>query len=153
MTETATLMRVDLLRDLEEEIGVLIRRVRRAIGERARSVHPELQPSSYLMLGWLRHHGPVRASEMAAAFEIDKGAISRQVQHLIDVELVERTPDPDDRRAHLVSITDDAVRRLDEVTEARRVALDQRLGDLGDDDLADFVRLLGRYNTALEARP
>jgi len=150
MTDTAVRDRIDLMRELEEQVGVLIRRVRRVIAVRAHQVHPELQPSSYLMLGWLRTHGPVRASEMADAFGIDKGAISRQVQHLVDIELVDRTPDPEDRRAHLVEVTEDGVRRLDEVTEARRAFLDERLGDLADGDLADFVRLLSRYNEALE---
>ena len=37
-------------RCLEQEVGVLIRRVRRVIGERARLVHPDLQPASYLLL-------------------------------------------------------------------------------------------------------
>ena len=56
--------RADSLRHLEREVGVLIRRIRRVIGERARLVHPDLQPASYLMLSWLVDEGPVRASSM-----------------------------------------------------------------------------------------
>ena len=41
--------RADSLR-ASSEVGVLIRRIRRVIGERARAVHPDLQPASYLML-------------------------------------------------------------------------------------------------------
>lgn len=144
-----TASRAESLRELEQEVGVLIRRVRRVIGIRARAIHESLQPASYLMLGHVAEHGPVRASAMAEIFDIDKGAISRQVQHLIDLGLIERTPDPVDGRATLLSITDEAVRRMEDVAEHRRRWLDQRLGDWSDADLAGFVRELGRYNEAL----
>ena len=50
----------------------------------------------------------MRASAIAEAFGIDKGAISRQVQHLVDLGLVDRTPDPADGRADLLAASDDA---------------------------------------------
>ena len=135
--------------ELETEVGVLIRRVRRVIGERARAVHPELLPSSYLMLGHIRDHGPMRASALSQAFEIDKGAISRQVQHLIDLGLLDRSPDPEDGRATLLSASKDGVRRLEQVAAARRVELAERLGDWSPDDMLEFARSLRRYNDAL----
>jgi DNA-binding MarR family transcriptional regulator len=148
---TTTTPRADLLGGLEQEVGVMIRRIRRVIGERARSVHPDLQSSSYLMLSWLYQRGPQRASAMAESFGIDKGAISRQVQHLVDLGLVDRTPDPDDGRASLVSASAASIARLAEVVDDRRRWLDDRLGDWSDAELSEFVRLLGRYNSALDA--
>ena len=152
MTESGTTMaRADLLGGLEQEVGVMIRRIRRVIGERARSVHPDLQSSSYLMLTWLNQHGAQRASAMADAFGIDKGAISRQVQHLLDLGLVDRSPDPDDGRATLVSVSADASIRIGEVNDDRRRWLDDRLGDWPESDLSEFVRMLSSYNAALDA--
>ena len=86
--------RPESLRQLEREVGVMIRRIRRVIGDRARAVHDDLQPASYLMLSWLAEEGPVRASSMVDHFGIDKGAVSRQLQHLVDLGLIERTRDP-----------------------------------------------------------
>jgi DNA-binding MarR family transcriptional regulator len=146
-----TATRYESLRHLEREVGVLIRRVRRVIGERARAVHEELQPASYLMLSWLADEGPVRASLMVETFAIDKGAISRQLQHLVDLGLVVRTPDPDDGRATLVAASDEAVRRLADVAEHRRKWLDERLGDWDAKDLATLADLLERYNRSLNA--
>lgn len=142
--------RPELLRQLEQEVGVLIRRVKRVIGQRARAVHPDLQPASYLMLAYLADSGPLRASAIAETFEIDKGAVSRQVQHLVDLGLLDRTPDPADGRATLVSASGEAVRRLADVAANRRKWLDERLGDWSEGDLAEFVRVLGRYNAALD---
>ena len=104
--------RPDLLAGLEQEVGVMVRRIRRIIRERASAVHPDLQPSSYLLLGWLIQHGPQRGSAVAEQFDVDKGAISRQIQHLQDLGLVDRSPDPDDGRATLVAASATAVERL-----------------------------------------
>ena len=151
MVSTRTTGRTDLLQGLEQEVGVMIRRIRRVIGERARAVHPDLQSSSYLMLSWLEQHGPMRASAMAESFGIDKGAISRQVQHLMDLGLVDRAPDPEDGRATLVSASAVAEARLADIHGDRRRWLDAKLGDWSSDDLARLVDLLGRYNTALDS--
>ncbi|MEP9362235.1 MarR family transcriptional regulator [Nocardioides sp. CN2-186] len=151
MVTARTTGRTDLLQGLEQEVGVMIRRIRRVIGERARAVHPDLQSSSYLMLSWLEQHGPMRASAMAESFGIDKGAISRQVQHLMDLGLVDRAPDPEDGRATLVSASAVAEARLADVHGDRRRWLDEKLGDWSSDDLARLVDLLGRYNTALDS--
>lgn len=141
--------RADSLRQLEQEVGVLVRRVKRVIGVRARLVHEEMQPSSYLMLAYLAEHGATRSSVVAEIFAIDKGAISRQVQHLADLGLVDRIQDPEDGRAWLLSASDDAVRRLADVADHRRKWLDEQLGDWSETELADFVEELGRYNQAL----
>lgn len=141
--------RAELLGELEREVGVMIGRIRRLLRERARTVHEELQSSTYLLLSWLDTRGPLRASEISETFGIDKGAISRQVQHLIELGLVDRAPDPDDGRATLLSASETARTRLAAVKEASRLWLDQRLDDLPDEDLAAFVGLLGRYNVAL----
>ena len=137
------------LRELENEVGVLIRRVRRVIGERARAVHPDLLPASYLMLSYVREHGPLRASAMCAVFDIDKGAISRQVQHLIDLGLIDRAPDPVDGRATLLSASAEGVRRLEAVADERRQLLDERLAEWPADELRAFAVSLRRYNDAL----
>ena len=147
-----TRQRAEILGDLEQEVGVMVRRIRRVIADRARAVHPDLAPSSYLMLAFVAERGPMRASEIAEQFEIDKGAISRQVAHLTELELLGRVSDPEDGRAMLVSVSDEGRRRLADVAQRRREWLDERLGDWSEADLAGFVASLGRYNRALDAQ-
>ena len=145
-----TQRRADTLGDLEREIGVMVRRIRRVIGQRARAVHPDLAPSSYLMLTYVAEHGPLRASEIADQFDMDKGAVSRQVTHLTELGLLARVSDPEDGRALLVSVSDEGRTRLSDVARHRRKWLDERLGDWSEQDLAGFVETLGRYNRALD---
>ena len=106
----------DAPRGLEQEVGVVIRRVKRVIGERARAVHQDLQPGSYLVLATSSRPARAGPRRSPSAFDIDKGAISRQVQHLTELGLIERTPDPADGRATLLAVTDDARRRMADVT-------------------------------------
>ena len=152
MSTSTRTRRGESLRLLEQEVGVMIRRIRRVIWERARAVHPELQPASYLLLAHLVEQGARRASTIAETLCIDKGALSRQLHHLGELGLVDRNPDPDDGRATLVSASADAVRRLDDVAKESRQWFDQRLGDWSDDEIADFARDLARYNAALDER-
>jgi DNA-binding MarR family transcriptional regulator len=120
------------------------------MGERARAVHPDLQPASYLMLTYLATEGPQRSSVVSERFNVDKGAISRQVQHLCDLGLLVREPDPADGRAVLISASPDAVRRMAAVDRDRRRWLDEQLAEWSEDDLRGFVTGLARYNGALD---
>ncbi len=141
--------RADSLRSLEHEVGVMIRRVRRAIGVRAQMVHPDLQPAAYLLLSSVFESGPVRASALVELFDTDKGAISRQVGHLLDLGLLEKEQDPVDARAWLISVTEDAKRRMAEVVVHRHQLLDEGLSEWSDAQLEGFVADLGNYNAAL----
>ena len=149
-TRATRATRTESLRLLEHEVNVMLRRIRRVLAERARAVHPELQSGSYLMLAYLADSGAMRASAIAEALCLDKGAVSRQLQHLEEVGLVDRAPDPEDRRASLVSASEEAVRRIGEVASERRQWLDERLADWSDEDLASFAGQLGRYNESLD---
>jgi DNA-binding MarR family transcriptional regulator len=139
----------ETVRSLEHEMGVLVRRLRRLIAERARLVHPDLAPVGYSMLVALQDE-PRRASDLVDLFSIDKGAVSRQVQALLELGLIERTPDPEDRRAAILAITDEGARRLATVSDKRRAELLGRLSTWSSEELADFVGALSRYNAALE---
>lgn len=141
--------RDDALQQIEHELGVLLRRARRVVGQRAMEVHPDLQAGAYLMLAHVRRHGPLRAAALCEQFDLDKAAVSRQVQHLLDLGLVDRTPDPEDGRATLIGITADGAKRLCWVGKQRRRGMDERLTDWSTTELTDLAAVLERYNDAL----
>lgn len=141
----------ETLRALEHEMSVLVRRIRRVISERARLLHPDLSPVAYSMLMALNSSGAQRASDLVDLFTIDKGAVSRQVQALLELGLIERSPDPEDRRAMILAISDEGHRRLAAMSAERRREIGDRLADWDEQELAEFVRSLARYNTALDS--
>ncbi|GAB3861371.1 hypothetical protein GCM10028801_25430 [Nocardioides maradonensis] len=134
---------------VQEEVRAVVHRAKRVIGTRAHAVHPALQGASYLLLGWLAGREALRASAIVEALGSDKGALSRQLQHLEDLGLVERTPDPCDGRATLVSVTAAARLRLAEVDDREARGLCDRLAEWSVDDLDDLADRLARYNQAL----
>ena len=138
------------MRALEHEMGVLVRRIRRLIAERARMVHPDLSPVAYSMLMALNESGSRRASDLVGMFSVDKGAVSRQVQSLLELGLIQRDPDPEDRRAAILSITEEGSRRLASIAADRRSEVLDRLAEWSDEDLQAFVDAMARYNSALE---
>ncbi|WP_155349877.1 MarR family winged helix-turn-helix transcriptional regulator [Acrocarpospora pleiomorpha] len=148
-----TRSRVDSMRRLESEMAILLRRIKCVVAERARAVHPELQPSGYLILAWLTDHGPARATSIVENLDIDKGAVSRLLTHLADLGLITRGPDPADGRATLLSASATAAQRVADATTGLRKRFDDKLGDWPDENLADFVDLLSQYNKALGTTP
>jgi DNA-binding MarR family transcriptional regulator len=141
--------RNDDLRRIESELGTLIRRVKRVMGERAREVHPDLHPMTYVILTHLAASGPMRGAELSDVFGMDKGGVSRQVQTLVDLGLVERRPDVEDRRAVLLDATDEGRERLATVSRRRSDRFDERLSGWSDAEVAGFARQLAAYNRAL----
>lgn len=77
------------------------------------SINPGLDYGSYLVLVAI-HDAPdgIRASELAETFDVHKSTISRAVSSLERLGLVEREPDPEDGRAQLLTVPDDAAVRL-----------------------------------------
>jgi len=149
MSTPVTTTRQDGLRFIEAEVGILVRRVKRVMADRAREVHPDLHPITYFILSHLAQHGALRAADLADAFGMDKGGVSRQVQALVDLGLVERHPAADDRRAILLDVSAEGRRRLEAMFRARSNRFDERLSTWSDEELSAFGAQLAAYNRAL----
>jgi DNA-binding MarR family transcriptional regulator len=134
---------------LEHEIGRLLQRIRRGISERAVQVHPALNATSYTLLGTLAELGPRRAAELAELFAMDKGTVSRVVHQLLELGLIERTPDPEDGRASILSVTEAAQARLEHMHELRRELFGDRLSDWALEEIEHLTTQLGRFNVAV----
>ncbi len=92
----------------------------------------------------------IRLSDLAAVRGFDTSTMSRRITHLCDDGLIDRHPDPQDGRAHLLSINSEGRRALT-LERARRVQLiTQSLGDWSPEDKGDLARLLCRLNDSLE---
>jgi DNA-binding MarR family transcriptional regulator len=131
---------------LEHELGVFMRRARASADRLSRAVHPELDAGAYGLLSYLRDHGAARPSDLAGFVGVGKATISRQVKVLEDLGLIERRPDPADRRAHLLALTAEGTRRLDAVRSARLEHFHRRLSTWPDEDVRMLATLLARLN-------
>lgn len=133
--------------DVERELAVFLRRARASSGEMARQVHPDLEPAAYGLLVRLEDAGEQRATELAAYFGVGKATISRQLHALLGLGLVDRRPDPADRRASLVRLTPEGRRRFTRVRDARRLSYARKLAAWDRREIAELARLLHRLNS------
>ncbi|MFC4021321.1 MarR family winged helix-turn-helix transcriptional regulator [Micromonospora sp. GCM10011542] len=134
------------IRAVEHELTALLRRGRAVSWEIAREVHPNLEPNTYGLLLWLRRCGSVRLTDLAARLGVGKGTLSRQIQGLEALGLVRRDPDPTDRRAAQISMTEEGQRRFDAARAARLGQFLRVLETWPARDVEEFARLLGRFN-------
>lgn len=105
-----------------------------------------VDPGTFWVLHTLRCQGPSRVTDLAARSQLDASTVSRHLTQLAGSGLVERTPDPADRRAQLVKISDAGARVIDDSLEQRREALRSRLADWSRADVATLDRLLTRLS-------
>ncbi|MFJ6199980.1 MarR family winged helix-turn-helix transcriptional regulator [Micromonospora sp. NPDC092111] len=138
--------RPETLRALEHELTALLRRGRALSMEIAREVHPNLEPNAYGLLLWVRRSGPIRLTDLATLLGIGKGTLSRQIQGLEVLGLVRRDPDPADRRAAQLCLTEEGTRRFDAARTARMEQMRRSMENWPKRDVEDFARLMHRFN-------
>ncbi|MGC5017899.1 MarR family winged helix-turn-helix transcriptional regulator [Micromonospora sp. DT47] len=136
----------ETLRAVEHELTALLRRGRAFSWEIAREVHPNLEPNAYGLLLWLRRSGSIRLTDLATRLGIGKGTLSRQIHGLEGLGLVRRDPDPTDRRAAQLSLTEEGTRRFDAARAARMGQIRRTMERWPKRDVEEFARLLHRFN-------
>ncbi len=87
-------------------------------------------------------HDGVRLSDLAETLHIAPRSATDVADGLQERGLVERTPDPGDRRAVLLRATDEGRRVRAEVGRARTADNEALLARLSSDDRATLTRLL-----------
>lgn len=137
---------------LEREIGLLLRRSRAISARLAAELHPDLDGAAYGLLALLQDSGPLRASDLVTRLGLDKSTVSRQVGHLVDLGLVDRTADPVDGRAQVLTPSGEGSARLSRIRDVRRARWESELGDWPAADVAQLAELLARLNRLGEAR-
>ena len=81
-----------------------------------------LRWADYAVLHHLEAQGPAAQRELAAALRIQPSNIVALLDELERRELLERSPDPADRRRHRVELTESGRRTLERAAKAARAA-------------------------------
>ena len=108
-----------------------------------------INPSHGRALSVIGRHGPMRLSELSDHLRIAARSSTEVADALEDRGLVRRRPDPGDRRATLVELTDEGAELLQAVGASRSAEAEAFFGVLNADDRATLARLLA----VLRAQP
>ncbi|MFE9469740.1 MarR family winged helix-turn-helix transcriptional regulator [Streptomyces griseofuscus] len=93
--------------------------------------------------------GRRRATDLAADVFLDLSTVSRQARSLVDRGLVERHPDPEDRRGSLLSATEAGRAAYQSAVRRREAELTRLLEPWPIEDRTVLTRLLKRLNDDL----
>ena len=143
----------DLLADSADIASAVVDLMRLLHGIKARlASDPAADHSPLLLLIKLVHTGPLRASALADLVGADPSTVSRQVASLVKAGFVRREADPNDGRACLLVPTELGQATIDEYKDRQAVAMAPVVGDWSPQERTDFLRLLRKYVTSIDAR-
>ena len=128
----------------EAELGDLLLRVARGLRQRGAAVTApwDLAPHHARALRVVARHGQVRPGRIAAHLRVAPRSVTDVVDALEKRGLVERAPDPADRRATVVTLTASGRRLVDRIDEARREDAHAFFARLSERDQAILRRVL-----------
>lgn len=117
-----------------------------ALGRRVRQRQPGdvVDFSAFPILKVLSHQGPMRLSALAHVLGLDASTVSRHARQLEDRGLLERTDDPDDRRASRVAVSERGQDCLAKVFDTRRELITHSLDGLDGNERDTLRDLLHR---------
>jgi DNA-binding MarR family transcriptional regulator len=138
LTDSAARLRLAIVRTA--------RRLRQEAGEAA----GELTPTSAAALATVERHGPLTPSELAAIERVKRPTATRVLRVLTEAGLVERTPDPDDGRSALVSVTASGRERLRRLRARKNAYLARRMRGLPPGDVETLERAAAILEAILE---
>lgn len=110
--------------------------------------HPAVDPMNYPLLFALRTE-PRRTSDLAETLHLDISTVSRQIATLVKHGFVERTADPNDARAAVLSLTTSGEVLLDDVRADRDRWLRDLLAHWSTADIDAFGGYLDRFASDL----
>jgi len=124
----------------EETSTELASRLRLAVGRLNRRIridgNDSIPPLQLSTLVTVEEYGPLRLSELARREAVTAPTMSRVLASLADQRLVVRTPDPQDARGVLITLSDHGAGRLGDVRSHRTALVARRLGRLDGAQLA-----------------
>lgn len=120
-------------------LGELHKRLKRTQSQMLEKYHVSLMEYHILMMMQAHH---ISQSELAAALDVDKALISRQIRAMEQKGLLSSGFDPDCRRKKILSISEDAQALLPQLKEVHRRSLAYIFADLSDQQLHEFQYIL-----------
>ena len=121
-------------------LRIAIVRTARRLRQEAAAETSGLTPTSVAALATIERHGPMTPSEIAAIERVKRPTITRTLACLEHEGLIDRAPDPDDRRSALVSVNGAGRERLRRLRGRKNAYLARRMRDLSGEEVETLER-------------
>jgi DNA-binding MarR family transcriptional regulator len=138
------------LSGVERQLAVLIRHVE--LLHRRSDLHELLDRAGYLLLRALDEKGAMNINSLGSLLGLDPSTVGRQVAALQSAGLVERAPDPADRRSSFITPTAEGLTRLRITRKLRTECVTDLLAEWTDAEVQTFAEIVEKYNNAVAAK-
>lgn len=128
-------------------------RTARRLRQEAAAETSGLTPTSIAALATIERHGPLTPSEIAAIERVKRPTITRTLGCLEREGLIDRAPDPADRRSALVSVNAAGRERLRRLRGRKNAYLARRMRDLSDEEVETLERAAEILERMREGEP
>lgn len=98
----------------------------------------------YRLLAALEEFGPASQAALGRRCGVDRSDMVAMINELADRKLLERAPDPSDRRRNIITITPAGVRQLRRLDDVLAEVQDVLLAPLAAEERDQLARLLAR---------
>jgi DNA-binding MarR family transcriptional regulator len=154
MAQTATqLQKPFSFDDYDNVIGFVVSqaayRLSEALEKAIAETGYDLRPREFPVLNRLHQYGSLTQTDLAAMTYKDQPAMSRMLDRLIGLRLVEKVMSPDDRRAFLVSLTPAGKAARDAIVPLIVETLQTACRDIAEQDLLTTVATLQKIAARL----
>lgn len=109
----------------------------------------KITSSQMNILSLLKPTTGLRLTDVSLAVFRSKSTITRAVDQLEERNLAKRIPDPEDRRAQLVILTEKGLKFRDEVTEKLLISLDERFDVVSENEMQELIHLMTKLRNGL----
>jgi DNA-binding MarR family transcriptional regulator len=137
----------DVGREIADALGVLLNRSTRTKlhGTLTAGMGEAVDELTYPVLSGLARTGPCSAADLAPNIGLDRSGVTRRASRLEAAGLVRREPDPSDRRATLLALTDEGERTVEALRQRLAAHIKASLASWPDDEAAAFASHLRRF--------
>ncbi|MGG3572260.1 MarR family winged helix-turn-helix transcriptional regulator [Bacillus gobiensis] len=97
----------------------------------------------------IEHQHKPSIQQVAEALGTDITTFSRQIQSLIKMNLVKKTPDPDDRRVHILSLTTEGTYIAASIDQQINAYLNEVFSHMNDFEKETVIRSIKLLNEAM----
>jgi DNA-binding MarR family transcriptional regulator len=124
-----------------ENLFRLVHGLKRQMYKKAEQLSLDLTPMHIRALKIVDRKKPCTAVDIAGILGRDKGQVTRLINTLIDKGLIEREPNPNDKRSHYLNITEAGCKVVEEVMKIDADTVNKMTKNLKREELAEFERI------------
>lgn len=140
---------------MERKIGTVVAQVarlmRRSFDQRAREIG--VTRPQWLVLSVLRSHEGIKQGGLADILEVEPITAGRMIDRMQEAGFVERRPDPADRRAWRLFLTERGLELTQQLEPLARDTSDLALEGVSESDKAHLLDTLEKMRLNLTRRP